>query len=643
MIDSILYSYGEPLSLSSIVSLIQDIFKINPNHHELTEAINFQLKESQLFSSDGKISLTAEKYLDLQALDIKSKEEQQSRFGRFKQIANPELQIDSKINKLWIVFNEYILDTFYQYGESAVNHFRLYNIDSDIRETNSYKNALEKLSQDERILFKEVVLKFTNSLSSQDIEYLDSLANKTVSFHSLGLPNDLHLEVIDKEIFNWVIFVDTNFLFSILNLHKHPENQAAHELIKLVNLSKLRIDFRYTPFTLKELKGQKSEFSNNIPKEKFTKSQISAMLRSGKLDSFSEAYYKNLLNNSEATLHPTEVIDYSEKTLQVSNITKFNSDFAKISEEYLEKCIGEYQHYINIINDAYQQRNSIKSIYKSEKQLHHDVFLREAILYLQAATKTNPENLSQKKYLGLTLDKLLIKYDKYELSKQSHDYVLPNFYLPSFLLKKLYQILPIETQDHKKAFVTAIATFTFFESSEKSKEVQKFVAYYRNMGLEDEDTLLSFITDEFFLNGFFRENIYQADFIESELNRRLKSTQQENNQLKSEKFQIERSERAEEDEIARFQEEIDHLKNIEKVYSASLKKVQVKREEEQRTSKNDLNIFDQIKRDDEVKRLEDEVLRLKKNEDKIIKLRREEFINKKMRKWRRDGLLYLFP
>jgi len=122
------------------------------------------------------------------------------------------------------------------------------------------------------------------------------------------------------------------------------------------------------------------------------------------------------------------------------------------------------------------------------------------------------QTFSEIKYLGVTLDKLLIAFDKFELGKRRR--VIPNFYTPSFLLDRIRKFAPIQTDNYKRAFITAISSFNFYDKSvKKSKDAQKFVNYYRSKGLNDEKILLSFLTDDLFLDSFFREETNEDDFL----------------------------------------------------------------------------------------------------------------------------------
>ena len=63
------------------------------------------------------------------------------------------------------------------------------------------------------------------------------------------------------------------------------------------------------------------------------------------------------------------------------------------------------------------------------------------------------------KYFGVTLDKTLIKFDSYQIRKKAVGVIIPTFFKPSILLKKLLKQAPLKTKEnYLRAFVSTIST-----------------------------------------------------------------------------------------------------------------------------------------------------------------------------------------
>ena len=88
------------------------------------------------------------------------------------------------------------------------------------------------------------------------------------------------------------------------------------EILNIVKENSFGIKFRYLPETLKELRKKRRVFKDNIPLVNFTKSQLRAMLNSGKLDEIARPYYEKKLIDPDNTPHPIDIIDHAKTILQ---------------------------------------------------------------------------------------------------------------------------------------------------------------------------------------------------------------------------------------------------------------------------------------------------------------------------------------
>jgi len=153
-------------------------------------------------------------------------------------------------------------------------------------------------------------------------------------------------------------------------------------------------------------------------------------------------------------------------------------------------------------------------------------------LLISSRTKVNKDDeasLNSIKYFGITLDELLISYDRSQLRDYNDERSFPVFFKPSFLLNKLVRILPIKTENYKKAFIKAVTSKGFHRESAKSRDVLKIVNYLKSQGIDDERVIYNLISKDIFLDKYNQESkdssFNQGDFIESELNREFKEVQ----------------------------------------------------------------------------------------------------------------------
>jgi hypothetical protein len=458
---------------------INEQFGFEPYQPELDEIVNFLLKERRILEKKNVLSLSIEEKETIDDQDLETRDKEKSRFQNFKNFIKDELdnELESdKIKLLWDTFLEYLYNSFYEYGEDAIKtlHPHIKNGDRNNYYENILSNTIKKIDHsDLKILFKKIIERFPDFASTEDINFLNDLAQKTISFSSLGFQAEIAQNTIDHEIVDWTLYIDTNVLYSLLDLHTHPENDACKALIQLVrdNKDHIKVKLRYSDITYKELGKKKVDF--DLLDDKLTDSSIRAMLKSENLDDFSRKFYERLLENRESTIHPSEAIALSQTTLKhkTIEIARNAKRIEHLGDDYINAKIQEFFEYINTKNEIRKEFSDSKNvpfvqIEKSEKQAQHDITLRELLLESRLKELKGEEvSLNSIKYYGVTLDDLLIQFDKSKTRDNLDVNSFPVFFKPSFLLNKLVRVLPIQTKDYKKAFIKAITSKGFHKDS----------------------------------------------------------------------------------------------------------------------------------------------------------------------------------
>lgn len=584
MIENSLYSYNEPVEPKNLQEIIKVDFGISLFENELFSTIDSLQNEHLIQVVDGgKIRLSEERYRELLKIELGIKDQEAKRktalIDIFNSHADRSLSQD-ELNTLVTTFTEYIHECFLEYGKKAISFFAPSQF--EITQTSHIEiinSNLRKLSDNSlNDLFKKVINDFPKYINSDFLDYLEKLAKKTECFYSLGLTKDLHDEIINIKFIDWVVFLDTNFLYSILNLHRHPETYACKELIKLVNQYHLGIKFTYTNETRKELLNKRDEFKSHILNTNFTPGQIRALLKSEKLDDFSKSYFESKLNDPE-TPHPTEVIDEHIVILRQQNIQIYQSKFMRLSEDFIKDQISKFRDYERMRNEVRTDKKLPLKYEKDLDLLEHDIFLREAVLSLRNHRATN---LNEIKYFALTLDKALIGYDKQDTNRSDRPIKVPVFFLPSFFLSKITKFLPVVTDDYKRAFITAISSIAFEQSNKKvSYSLQQSVRKFHNMGITDERLILSCVSQKVFLDEFenLKNESDQENFIESAINKKIEELENEKSRLSSqleythEKIRQFKSNESEKNNvIEKLNDDIKEITSTQKIYENELKK-----------------------------------------------------------------------
>jgi len=652
IIEYILYCINETITAENLNYFIKEELTIELYKTDLEDALNKLINDGTVKrdSSSNKYSLSDERNIELKRIELLNSQAKENRYESFaenikkysdKSLSNEEIKI------IWNVLSEYIYECYLQHGKNALNAFsgkKSIN-DSDIDVTqilNKYSSQFEDKNLEK--VFKKYIGNFSNEVSTESLDYLVGLANKTEAFFALGLSKEDYDQIYKDIIFDWTIFVDTNFLYSILDLHAHPDNEASKVLIELGN--QLQIKFKYLNITLQELQNKSKDFDIGIP-QNLQYSQIQALIKSDQLDNFSMRYFEKKLVDMENTPHPIDVVGHAINNLKNKSITIFRTPFEQLSsdEEHLKNQESKYNDYLNFLDEQRAEKGYKIKGFKDPKQIYHDTFLREAILYLRSA---KVDSINDVKYFGVTLDKRLIKFDNYLIMKKKDGINVPVFFSPSILLKKLLKYSPVKSDDYRRAFIKTISTPALDNNSFTSRIAIRSVKYFHNMGISDEKMILNCIKDEMFLNKFKELEINSElldEFVESQIQKNyqilndnlieLEKSLDTKNELIHEINDQSKHNMVNNEKLAG---EVDILKNTLKVYNVTINQLRNK-------SKKGVSISNQLTIEDEKAKVSEEqsTFFFKEENQKLHGIILKLEADKLFRKWRNKSLFLLIP
>lgn len=180
--------------------------------------------------------------------------------------------------------------------------------------------------------------------------------------------------------------------------------------------------------------------------------------------------------------------------------------------------------------------------------VEHDVYLREVLLAVRRDDNFNMIHLNECHHFALTLDRTLVYFDKRSFSKQNRgqDGYIPCFFLPAFLLKKLYKIAPVVTDDYQKAFVASITqpVLKAVNKPHLSFVTQNAIIRFKAYGIDNMNFIMQCITDEIFLDEFSalnQDEDKEMAFLENHLSKDIERKTIQITQLQQENLQKEAS------------------------------------------------------------------------------------------------------
>jgi len=434
----------------------EDLYKYIEIQYSLKLDVNEFQDGLETLKSEGKIDtnptnnclkLDPEAHKEIQKEWLEDEEKQKLFYNDFKDsfkksFSETDLKSE-ELEKLFEHFNSYLYGCFFLYGKQSLEYFSGLKSDISDKSVASILIEVQKKIKDTKLKshFEKYVKNFPSYLTHNQLNYLESLADRVEAFYSLGLPRDLAIEYSDYDPLNWIFYLDTNVLYSILELHDHPENEACLRIISLPieHPEIFKYKLKYIDATKKELIHKRRELIDTIPVINYSKEQINAAIESDLLDGFKLSYLKKMLKYGDSTPHPADSLKRSVTALKGLGVEIDKGKHENIetyADDFMDK-ISSYKKLEDVIKAIREEKKQSVKEPRIIEKIEHDIFLREVILSLRGK---KPSTLKEGRYYGLTLDKLLLSFDKNEIRKNviTSDFAFPTFFKPSFILKKIH-------------------------------------------------------------------------------------------------------------------------------------------------------------------------------------------------------------
>ena len=303
------------------------------------------------------------------------------------------------------------------------------------------------------------------------------------------------------------IFVDTNFLLSLLDLHDNPSNDAANSLRDLLSEVQNKIDVKFYvfPITISEFKNLISKYKDYLKRKPLLLSHAKTLIDRDEISGVPKKYYQKCieigskislddyfdpyLNNLTVTLRKNGLELQNEnldRYSQVKNMT-VNDDIIAQVEHRIEKSKSE--------NGTLSEAELEEKKENIEKKFKHDCILWHAVF------NKRPEYIDSVKDIKnwiLTLDFQFLSYDRYKTSILNKEISLCLH--PNDLISLLYFWVP-RTQSFEKAVLENFKLpFTFKEFDQKAEEISisilSALSYYENSDELDKQTVAEILTNQ---------------------------------------------------------------------------------------------------------------------------------------------------
>ena len=435
---------SDPLATSDeIVNALYSLFGILLNKKEVAIAIQRLIRTGALLDAgNGQLALAQAKQASLSSrVEIAKKLECDVRDKWLEQARVLAPQLDGE--KLWITLRAYLAQSFRRHGMQAIE---LLDPSVDTAKENKINLSTvldgviaKEFNGEDRRFARDAISNFfiTVSTDRKRAEYIASLADGAFNYFSLAVAPEVS-EKLRGKLNNLTLFLDTNFLFGILNLHVNPQVDVSSELLEAIRRFKLPFRLRYHDATVREMTNTLFYFEKELNRQKWPQKISRAVVASGSLSGVEMRYHSK---NAE---QPISVDDFVapyrhwQILLKDKGIDVYHVDSSESRMRARADLEADYVKYLTSVNRE-----------KPIDAVQHDMTVLETVRSL----RTNAKNTLDAGSILVTCDYHLFRFD-FEESRNNnkhHSTVLPS------LLWQMLRPFVADSDEFDKAFAETFA------------------------------------------------------------------------------------------------------------------------------------------------------------------------------------------
>lgn len=496
-----------------LTNLVETAFFYKPDHifQNISELQTF-LKKEDLLSVDileselnSGIQLLL-KRRDLSSLPIGGWKITETRFKKLEETTYEWLALEEAVKNEWLnsltikykglqlndadrkalwncLKDKYVLRILSRHGAEAVRIIQNISLSQEDDFYTSVDKILKDSASNLQPFLKDIAHSEFNSFFAPENNnrrrYLMGLLDEALSQYAVTLPTEIHKKIRDTSG-ELVLFLDTNFIISALNLREQHTNESVKDIFTLLDKISIqtggnrKISLRYVSETLDEFRQSLKIALSKLQDIRVTKNLAKTALLSEMFDDITLAYFRRIVEKGE--ISPQNYFDryitgahhilLKEKNIDVYNDPVFGK--LKGSQEVIDDS--------NDFNDYLNKKNRPRKW----EQVQHDMRLWH---YINGLRKTvSSSSFIGNKYFILTLDGLLCGFERHKYKNQDIICILPLRFLHilSFFVSR--------TEDFEKALIHSwnipMARSVDDETEKASLKIVKAMSGYEDFSEE---------------------------------------------------------------------------------------------------------------------------------------------------------------
>ncbi|MDK1386472.1 hypothetical protein QN224_13760 [Sinorhizobium sp. 8-89] len=460
---------------------------------EITMAIEAMVAGGMLLpTGDGRFKLTEhEASMHREAVDRAQKVEQQVRAKVFAAAAAAGADFpESDHSKIWDSFHkEFIAPFISEFGARAYE--LVTGVTPDAKKTQFITEFLGRFPESQKVVLEPMILALLDKNSSECRVYVLRMMNSYFFHSAIKLPNGTIEKAFSgkKQSRSLRFVLDTNFLFSLFDLHDNPANEAVGLLVATIGKlpRSFNIGMYVLPATILEFHRSLSLYEGQIRSISPTSAVVSAGLQY-KMSGVLTTYFKRL----QEAGYKLRAADYFGPFFENIN--------ALLATKNVKILHGEDDFYAtdqSTIDDATDQFSFYKRRFANEpkkqktwEQVFHDMVL---LHYVSDRRRAICDTVFDAEWLGVTIDRGLLAFD----NRKRHSKGIPCMVDPAALVQVLQFLIP--TDEDLEKTILALMQMPFLvepfdvDDEKITQRILGTISRFENVGDLDKDTVLSIL------------------------------------------------------------------------------------------------------------------------------------------------------
>jgi len=500
--------------------------------------------------------------------EIKTAEDAEKKAKEFLTRLTMECCSDIESNDVWAALESDILLPLVK--DQGANTYRFITGDPLNTDVIYIDKFLSRFAEKYHYSLRHLIANFLDPKNENVRKYITRMLHAQFCIEASGLSEEIldKLKAATNKQLKLNLFVDTNFLFSLLGLHENPSNSSALELREL--LSKLKsnpqISMYITPRTIKEAKNAISGAMSQVSEIPIGSNFTNAALRT-RMSGMSERFFFERKHSNE-NLTPSDWFD------------PYLRDFVTLARgsgvELYNESLDAYATRQDVVDDIKIVINHEENTYPVARRKTYGKVAHDMILWHFVKDK-RPEYIESPmdaRDWVLTVDFRLIGFDQHKQNRNGH--VIPMCLHPTSLIQLLQFWVP-RTKEFEEAILGGLRLpFLFQEfdvhAERTSLKILNKLARFEGSDSIPEETLVNVIMNDGLRsrieNGQSENEEIQLvrDALVEEMRLKVESEKEVSQKLKSE---LQRKEAVISDSEHTQRQKDERIQDLQKKLSAS--------------------------------------------------------------------------